>query len=178
MPSTFKPIVAILGQNYDTLFLQPTAAQTFKSGDFVKQNAAGTVDVAAAAGAAVGAVDLVGMSLGSAADVLSFTDTKARRVPIAIPRQNTDFILPLVATAAEDAATLALTDLDSAAKIELDLCRSTNGRWVLQADTATNPKFRIMGLYGVDELNNNYGVSTYPWVRCRPILSAWTHSGA
>lgn len=178
MPSTFKPIVAILGQNYDTLFLQPTAAQTFKSGDFVIWNAAGTIDIAAAAGAAVGNVDLIGMSLGSAADALAFTDTKARRVPVAIPRQNTDFILPLVATAAEGAVTFSLTDLDDTSKTNLDLCRTTNGRWALQADTATNPKFKIMGLFGVDERNNNYGVSTYPWVRCRPILSLWAHSGA
>lgn len=178
MPSTFKPIVAIIGE-YDVRYLQPTAAQTFKWGDFLKWNAAGTVDIAAAAGNAVGNVDLIGMSLGSAADVLAFTDTKARRVPVAIPRMNTEFVLPLVATTAEDTATLALTDLDNTAKTDLDLFYSTNSRWVLSADTATNAKFRIVGLFGEDERNNSYGTAgLFLHVRCRPIASLWAFSGA
>lgn len=180
MPSTFKPIVAVLGDSscYDIRYFQPTAAQTFKSGDFVIWNSAGTIDIAAAAGNAVGATDLIGMSLGSAADTLALTDTKARRVPVLVPRMQTEWVLPLVATTAEDTATLSLTDLDNAAKTDLDLFYSTNSRWVLSADTATNPKFRIVGLFGEDERNNSYGTAgLFLHVKARPLATAWRFGG-
>ncbi len=177
MPSTLKPIGVVIGE-YDVRYYQPTAAQTFGYGDWLIWNAAGTVSIAAAAGNAVGNVDIVGRSLGSAADVLAISDTKARRVPVLVPRMNTEFVFPLIAAAATTAvATLALTDLDSTAKTDLDLVNTGVG-WALAADTATNPKFRVMGLWGEDELNNAYGTSGFRYVRARPIAALYAYSGA
>lgn len=177
MPSTFKPIGVVIGE-YDVRYYQPTAAQTFGYGDWLIWNSAGTVSIAAASGVAVGNVDVVGRSLGSAADALAITDTKLRRVPVLVPRMNTEFVFPLIAAAATIAvATLALTDLDNTAKTDLDLVNTGSG-WALAADTATNPKFRIMGLWGDDEVANAYGTSQYSYVRARPIAALMAFSGA
>ncbi len=181
MPSTLQPLGVIIG-DYDVRYFQPTAAQTFKDRDWLIWDPAGTVSIAATAGAAggVGNVKMVGMSLGNAADVLALTDTKLRRVPVCVPRSYTEFVFPYLGSAGNatpTSGTFSLTDLD--VPTEVDLIYTTTSVWAVSSADTTNPKFRIMGLWGVSERNNNYGTaSVFPYVRVRPILSAFTFSGA
>jgi len=181
MPSTLQPLGLIIGE-YDIRYFQPTAAQTFKYGDWLIFDAAGTVSIAATAGQSggVGSTDLVGMSLGNAADVLALTDTKARRVPVCLPRATTEFVFPYLgsaATATPTSGTLALTDLD--VPTDVDLIYTTTSIWAVSSADTTNPHFRIVGLWGVSERDNQYSVaSVFPYVRCRPVLAAFVFLGA
>lgn len=178
MPSTLKPLGVVIGE-YDVRYYQPKAAETFGYGDWLKWDSTGTVVIAAAAGAAVGNTDLVGRSMGSAADVLALSDTKVRRVPVLVPRMNTEFVFPYCSNAAASApaaGTLALGDLD--APTDVDLIHATTGEWIVSSAVTTNPKFRVMGLWGEDELENTYGTAGFSYVRCRPIAALFAYSGA
>lgn len=182
MPSTFKPINMVVGTpgvDYEVRHFQPTAAQTYVAGDWLIWSGSGTVSIAAAAGNAVGATDLVGMSLHSAADVLALEDTKARRGPVLLPKASCNFVLPAggnSAASAPSAATISLTDLD--ASTTYDLVRATTGAWQVSTAETSNGKFRLLQLWGEDERNNNYGVATFPYVLLKPVLASFFFSGA
>lgn len=188
MPSTLKPInmcVGTPGVDYEIRYYKPVAAQTYKAGDWLKFSGSGTVQIAAAAGNAVGAADLVGMSLHDAAAVLAITNTAYQRGGVLFPKNSCNFVLPLggnSAASAPSTGTVALTDLD--APTEFDLVRATTGIWMVSTAETSNAKFRLMGLWGADERDNAYGTTPYagaagyPHVLLKPILASFHGSGA
>ena len=130
MPTTFN-----LGNptptrgTWKTRYYKVTAAQTFKVGDWLYLDASGTLVVAAAAGANVGAVYLVGRALANAADVLAQSHPY-NRCPVECPSDDGEFLIQVSTTDAK--TTLDDTTLlggAAGALLTLPLRHTTAGQW-------------------------------------------------
>ncbi len=107
-----------------------TAAQTFKAGDFLIYDAAGTISIAAAASNDVGDVKIFGIAKGNAAQLLDMYGAGAE-CPIAVPTPNSRVLLPVYhGTAAS--AVIAQTDMDTPLTVPL---RNQGGIWCANKQT-------------------------------------------
>ena len=100
---------------WKTLECEVTAAQTFKVGDWVQKDSAGTLAIAATTGNNVdsSAVQLFGIADANAADILAL-DAGRRLCPVWVPLPGAQFLAP-VYHATTASAVLAQTDVDGAA---------------------------------------------------------------
>lgn len=159
--------------NWSIRYAEVTAAQTFKVGDWVYLVDAGTLSIAAASGADVGAVKLYGRALANAADCLTLTGDLAR-CPVDVPGENGEFLVAVVgndSTASLSAAEhIPTTD---GLPITLPL-RNRSGQWCANKTTnGTNDAVVLV------ERDLAYPYSeTYGWFWARLIDGAKATSGA
>jgi len=160
--------------NWSIRYAEVTAAQTFKVGDWVYLTTAGTLSIAAASGADVGALKLYGRALANAADCLTLTGDQAR-CPVDVPGENGEFIVAVVAN--DSTSGLSLADwMPSTDGLPITLpLRNRSGQWC--ANVTTNGTNDMVVLVERD-LAYPASETSYGWWWARLIDAAKATSGA
>lgn len=114
--------------DWDLMYCEVTAAQTFVAGDWVYKAAAGTLSIAAASGANVdsSALQLFGIAAANAADCLALS----KPCPVWVPKPGAQF-LTQVYHATSASAVLAASDIDSESSKQVLPLRNQGGIWCL-----------------------------------------------
>lgn len=151
------------------------AGETFKVGDWVGKNTDGELVIAAAADAEYDSTTpavLWGMAMANAADVLAApSGSDLARCPVKVPGRDGEALFQVYHSTTAS-ATIANTDIDSAAApVKLPL-RNKGGQWVLNKETdGTNDAFQINERYPAHS-----GTDTLPYVWAK-LLSSEAQEG-
>lgn len=137
MPADYnlpKP-VPLRGQ-WDTKWYGVASGETFKRGDHVMLNSSGLLVIAAAADANVGAVKVLGIANGNAADILLNPVAARRECPVLVPLVDGGYFLTQIYHGTFASATIAATDMDAPPSYEMRNAGADG--WLADKSVATN----------------------------------------
>lgn len=156
---------------WQTLECEVTSGQTFKVGDWVYKDTAGTLAIAAASGADVGAVKIFGRALANAADILALPSGR-QLCPVEVPGHDGQFVAAVFHSTGASAV-LAQTDVDAAATTVTLPLRNVSGQWCINKENnGTNDCVVVMQRHPKYAWSEQYG-----WFWCQ-LMDANRHDNA
>lgn len=150
---------------WDIKYCEVTASQTFKVGDWVYKDTAGTLAICAASGADVGAILPWGRAAADAADVLNNSALFPDGCPVDVPGYDGEFVVAVYHSTGASAV-LAATDVDGAASTITLPLRNQGGQWVANKENnGTNDLLVIQSRHPKYPWSTQYG---WFWAKLKP----------